>query len=186
MDPQNYADAPTEGIRKVLEKELGQVIPRGVALPTGNQSFLSLSFALCPESIGWIRMGTTVATNALLERNGERVGLLITKGFKDLLFIGNQSRPKIFDLNIQIPEVLYEDVVEVDERIRILDQTEELSHDPETIKMGTNGCQVVVEKQVNESELTRDLENMKRKGIKSVAILFLHSFMYVNPTYEFD
>jgi 5-oxoprolinase (ATP-hydrolysing) len=48
--------------------------------------------------IDWIRMGTTVATNALLERKGERMGLLINKGFRDLLFIGNQSRPKIFDL----------------------------------------------------------------------------------------
>lgn len=50
-------------------------------------------------------MGTTVATNALLERKGERIALLVTKGFKDLLFIGNQDRPKIFELNIKVPEV---------------------------------------------------------------------------------
>ena len=61
-------------------------------------------------------MGTTVATNSLLERNGERTALLITKGFKDLLHIGNQSRPNIFDLDIKVPDVLYEYVSEVDER----------------------------------------------------------------------
>ena len=63
-----------------------------------------------------IRMGTTVATNALLERKGERCALLITKGFKDLLHIGNQSRPNIFDISIAAPNVLYEQVLEIDER----------------------------------------------------------------------
>jgi 5-oxoprolinase (ATP-hydrolysing) len=53
---------------------------------------------LNPTDIDWIRMGTTVATNALLERKGERVALLVTAGFRDLLYIGNQSRPKLFDL----------------------------------------------------------------------------------------
>jgi N-methylhydantoinase A/oxoprolinase/acetone carboxylase beta subunit len=60
-------------------------------------------------------MGTTVATNALLERKGEPMALVITKGFRDLLHIGNQARPRLFDLHIQMPEVLYSDVVEVDE-----------------------------------------------------------------------
>lgn len=64
-------------------------------------------------------MGTTVATNALLERKGEPSALLITRGFKDLLVIGNQSRPKIFDLSITKPDVLYQRVVEVDERYTI-------------------------------------------------------------------
>lgn len=62
-------------------------------------------------------MGTTVATNALLERKGERMGLVVTKGFRDVLFIGNQARPKLFDLQITVPDVLYEAVVEVEERL---------------------------------------------------------------------
>lgn len=62
-------------------------------------------------------MGTTVATNALLERNGERMALAVTKGFKDILFIGNQARPNIFDLNVRLPETLYDEVIEIDERV---------------------------------------------------------------------
>ena len=65
-------------------------------------------------------MGTTVATNALLERKGEKTVLVTTKGFRDLLQIGNQSRPKIFDLEIRKLELLYEEVIEVDERVRII------------------------------------------------------------------
>ena len=63
------------------------------------------------SDIEWIRMGTTVATNALLERKGERMALLVNKGLKDVIFIGNQTRPKIFDLNIVVPEILYEEVI---------------------------------------------------------------------------
>lgn len=63
-------------------------------------------------------MGTTVATNALLERKGEKVALLITKGLKDCLKIGNQSRPNIFDLRIIKNKPIYEKVIEIDERIR--------------------------------------------------------------------
>lgn len=65
-------------------------------------------------------MGTTVATNALLERKGERTLLLTTRGFRDLLKIGNQTRPRIFDLQIEKPELLYERVIEVDERVKLL------------------------------------------------------------------
>ncbi|VDK19731.1 unnamed protein product [Anisakis simplex] len=67
-DPANYRDAPTEAIRRILEEELHAKIPRNCPVPT--------------ENIAWIRMGTTIATNALLERKGERCALLITKGFK--------------------------------------------------------------------------------------------------------
>uniref|UniRef100_A0A673XIY0 5-oxoprolinase, ATP-hydrolysing n=1 Tax=Salmo trutta TaxID=8032 RepID=A0A673XIY0_SALTR len=102
-DPQNYKDAPTEGIRRVLEEETGQAFPREQPVET--------------SLIGWIRMGTTVATNALLERQGERIALLVTKGFKDLLHIGTQARPKLFDLEVAVPDVLYEEVIEVDERV---------------------------------------------------------------------
>ena len=76
-------------------------------------------------------MGTTVATNALLERKGDRTLLLITKGFGDLLKIGYQNRPLLFDLNIKLPDVLYEQVFEVSERLdskgKIIRQLEENS-----------------------------------------------------------
>src|SRR5271155_5382456 len=109
-DPSNYDDAPLEGIRRLLSKFLGREIPRGEALDT-----------LKIESI---RMGTTVATNALLERKGERMAMMVTKGFKDCLEIGNQSRPKIFDLAIRRPDVLYQKVVEIDERVTLEDYAE--------------------------------------------------------------
>lgn len=73
--------------------------------------------------IDYIRLSTTVATNALLERKGKKHALLITKGFKDLLLIGNQSRPRIFDLNIRRPPPLYSAVVEVDERVTLVGYT---------------------------------------------------------------
>lgn len=73
--------------------------------------------------LDYIRLSTTVATNALLERKGCKHALLITKGFKDLLLIGNQSRPRIFDLNIRRPPPLYSTVVEVDERVTLVGYT---------------------------------------------------------------
>ena len=104
-DPQNYPDAPREGIRRIMEEVTGKTFPKD-------------SFSA--DKIEWIRMGTTVATNALLERKGSKTVLLTTKGFRDLLQIGNQSRPKIFDLEISKLDLLYEEVVEVDERVRIV------------------------------------------------------------------
>lgn len=97
-DPSNYEDAPTEACRRVLEYVTGNPYPRGVKLPT--------------EKIEYIRLSTTVATNALLERKGARHAFVVTKGFRDLLRIGNQSRPDIFALNIQRPEVLFDEVLE--------------------------------------------------------------------------
>ncbi|XP_019098545.1 PREDICTED: 5-oxoprolinase-like, partial [Camelina sativa] len=105
VDPSNYDDAPVEGIRRILEEYTGKKIPRTSKIPT--------------DKIQWIRMGTTVATNALLERKGERIALCVTKGFKDLLQIGNQARPDIFDLTVAKPSNLYEEVVEVDERVEL-------------------------------------------------------------------
>lgn len=81
QDPGNYEDAPREGIRRILEQILGKKIPREEKFTT--------------EKIGTIRLSTTVATNALLERKGAKVALLTTKGFKDLLVIGNQVRKLI-------------------------------------------------------------------------------------------
>jgi len=72
------------------------------------------------DDIEWIRMGTTVATNALLERKGKDVVLVTTAGFHDLLQIGNQARPRIFDLEIKRPELLYKEVIEVEERVRVV------------------------------------------------------------------
>ncbi|CAH9142203.1 unnamed protein product [Cuscuta epithymum] len=74
VDPSNYDDAPVEGIRRVLEEFTGKKLSRSSKIPT--------------DKIEWIRMGTTVATNALLERQGERIALCVTRGFKDLLQIG--------------------------------------------------------------------------------------------------
>ena len=88
VDPSNYKDAPTEGIRRLLSEGTGREIARTEKIPTGQ--------------IRSIRMGTTVATNALLERKGDRVALIINQGLRDVLLIGNQSRPKIFDLEIKV------------------------------------------------------------------------------------
>jgi 5-oxoprolinase (ATP-hydrolysing) len=96
----------------VLCKVRGQDIPRGEPLDT--------------KEISTIRMGTTVATNALLERKGSKCALLITKGYGDLMVIGDQSRPNLFDLNVRKPGELYEKVVEVDERVTL----ESFAEDP--------------------------------------------------------
>ncbi|MDO9127160.1 MAG: hydantoinase/oxoprolinase N-terminal domain-containing protein, partial [Parvibaculum sp.] len=96
-NPEHYDDAALQGIRDLLG------IPAGQPLPAGK--------------IGAVKMGTTVATNALLERKGERLLLLTTRGFADALSIGYQARPHLFRLKIEKPELLYERVAEVSERI---------------------------------------------------------------------
>lgn len=110
-DPSNYADAPTEGIRRILGLATNTIIPRGQKIDT--------------SSIESIKMGTTVATNALLERSSTRCALVVTKGFRDLLRIGDQTRPKLFDLNIRRAETLFDDVLEVEERVTLHDSTED-------------------------------------------------------------
>src|SRR6185437_6172154 len=97
-NPEAYGDAAVQGIRDLLGLKAGEPIPRG--------------------RVGAVKMGTTVATNALLERKGDRTLLLITKGFRDALKIGYQARPKIFARQIVKPDMLYERVAEVDERVR--------------------------------------------------------------------
>lgn len=89
--------------------------------------------------LDYIRLSTTVATNALLERKGHKHALLITKGFKDLLLIGNQSRPKIFDLNIRRPPPLYTKVVEVDERVTLVGYTSDPEAEEHAIQFDENG-----------------------------------------------
>ncbi|EIF49239.1 hydantoinase b multi-domain protein [Brettanomyces bruxellensis AWRI1499] len=111
VDPQNYPDANLEGIRRLLEIFQHKKIPRGQPIDTSE--------------IESLRMGTTVATNALLERKGERCALVTTKGFKDVLVIGTQARPDIFDLSVAKPGLLYNTVVEIDERVTLEDFVED-------------------------------------------------------------
>ena len=96
-NPEAYRDAAVQGIRDLLGLKKGEAIPAG--------------------RVGAVKMGTTVATNALLERKGDRTLLVITRGFRDALKIGYQARPQIFARNIIKPEQLNERVVEVDERV---------------------------------------------------------------------
>ncbi|CBF78035.1 hypothetical protein AN8779.2 [Aspergillus nidulans FGSC A4] len=138
VDPANYADAPTEGIRRVLSLYYGQEIPRGVPLPKGEL-----------ESI---RMGTTVATNALLERKGTKHAFLVTKGFRDLLEIGYQSRPRLFDLNIVKPEVLYSE--------------------------SSSGDMIRILKPLDETTVRQTLRELRAQGFDTLAVCFTHSHVF--------
>ncbi|HWP26868.1 MAG TPA: hydantoinase B/oxoprolinase family protein [Xanthobacteraceae bacterium] len=140
-NPEAYADAAVQGIRDLLG------VPKDAPIP--------------PGLIGTVKMGTTVATNALLERKGERTLLLITKGFRDALRIGYQARPKIFARQIVKPEMLYERVVEVAERVRA-DGTVEQAPDLDAVR--------------------RELAQAKSDGIAAVAIVFMHAYRY--PAHE--
>ena len=136
-NPEAYRDAAVHGIRHLLG------LPPGAAIPS--------------ERISAVKMGTTVATNALLERKGERTLLLVTKGFRDALRIGYQARPKIFAKHIVKPDMLYERVVEVDERVRA-DGTVERELDLETAR--------------------RELEHAKADGIAAIAVVLMHAYRY--------
>ena len=140
-NPEAYADAAVQGIRDLLGLKAGEPIPRG--------------------RIGAVKMGTTVATNALLERKGERTLLLITKGFRDALKIGYQARPKIFARHIIKPDMLYERVAEVDGRVR---------------------ADGTVERALNLGAARRALETAKADGIAAVAVVFMHAYRY--PEHE--
>jgi 5-oxoprolinase (ATP-hydrolysing) len=180
VDPSNYDDAPTEGIRRILDQYEGNY-PRGTPVKT--------------DRIGSIRMGTTVATNALLEREGERTGLVTTKGFGDLLKIGDQTRPNIFDLTCGGLGVLYEDVVEVDERVMLAEFYEgQTTGDDETITSkwpkagqgehhtGITGEEVIELLSPDPTAVRASLQTLADKGIKSLAVVFLHSYVY--PEHE--
>jgi len=144
------------------------------------------------ERIREIRMGTTVATNALLERTGERCALLITRGFRDLLHIGTQSRPRIFDLRIQCPDVLYEEVVEVDELVSLPLGPEPSARNgaadgprPELAGVhatGSTGEAVVVRRAPDEAALRADLAAIRGRGIAAVAVVLKHAAVY--PAHE--
>ena len=136
-NPEQYQDAPIQGIRDLMGIAQHQPIPT--------------------EQIAVVKMGTTVATNALLERKGDRVVLLITKGFKDALRIGYQNRPDIFARQIVLPSMLYESVIEIDERC------------------DANGNEL---KPVDESQVRQDLQAVYDTGVKSCAIVLMHGYRY--------
>ena len=176
VDPQNYDDAPLEGIRRILSRFEGRDIPRDEPLDTSK--------------IESIRMGTTVATNALLERKGEEIAMVVTKGFKDCLEIGNQSRPNIFDLAIRKPEVLYKKVVEIDERVTLEDYAEDPERqrteaksvddagpDAELVK-GLSGEAVRILKRPEEKKIKDSLKEVFDSGIKSIAVCLMHGYTY--------
>ena len=161
-DPAHYSDAPREGIRRILEEVTGRPYPK--------EGFVS-------SDIDWIRMGTTVATNALLERKGAKTLLVTTKGFGDLLKIGNQNRPRIFDLEIRKPELLYQQVLEVDERVRL-----SRSDDSQSGIVGITGEEFLVLEKPNLEQVRNSLEKAKQGGIEAVAVVFLHAYAF--PQHE--
>jgi 5-oxoprolinase (ATP-hydrolysing) len=167
---EEYEDAPTESIRQILEIASGTSIPRGQPLDLSH--------------VESIRMGTTVATNALLERTGERVALVITKGFRDILKIGNQARPNLFDLSVQRLGKLYDAVVEVDERVTIEGYAEdpepktiEVASDPD-LKIGLTGEVVRILKVPDYDAVRTDLLELKAQDYRSVAVAMIHSYTY--------
>lgn len=162
-DPQNYDDAPREGIRRALEIITGRSMPAS---------------CLLTDPIDYVRMGTTVATNALLERKGESTALVITRGFGDLLQIGYQDRPDIFDLKISKPALLYKEVLEIKERVRPAAQGD----DPLELKRGINGEMFKILQAPDQDEIRTGLKRLQKIGINSLAIVFMHSYAF--PDHE--
>jgi 5-oxoprolinase (ATP-hydrolysing) len=140
-NPEAYRDAAIEGIRRLLD--------------------LAPDAPLPSAAIEAVKMGTTVATNALLERKGDRVLLVVTKGFADALRIGDQTRPRLFERRIRLPEMLYERVEEVRERV------------------AADGHLVTP---LDLDDLRPRLQRTYNDGIRAVAILCLHGYRY--PAHE--
>ena len=138
-NPEHYRDAAIHGIREVLGVAPGEPV-RGVDA---------------------VKMGTTVATNALLERKGDRTLLVVNRGFRDALRIGYQTRPRLFDLRIVLPEMLYERVVEVDARV------------------GAGGELIAP---LDAARAEAELRAAFADGIRSVAIVLMHGYRY--PDHE--
>ena len=136
-----YDDAAVEAIRRLLGLAAGEPIPAG--------------------AVRAVKMGTTVATNALLERRGERTLLVASRGFRDALEIGYQARPKIFAKAIVKPEQLYARVIEIDERV-LADGTVEAAPDREAVRAA--------------------LAEKRAEGFEAVAIVFMHAYRY--PEHE--
>jgi 5-oxoprolinase (ATP-hydrolysing) len=140
-NPEAYPDAAVQGIRDLL------AVAPGAPMPAGR--------------IGDVKMGTTVATNALLERKGDRVLLLVTRGFRDGLRIAYQARPEIFAKEIILPDQLYERVIEIDERVR------------------ADGA---VERPLDLAAAIPAISGARASGIDAVAIVFMHAWKY--PEHE--
>ncbi|MFC7476132.1 hydantoinase B/oxoprolinase family protein [Dankookia sp. GCM10030260] len=140
-NPGRYRDAAVAGIRQILGLAPGAAIP--------------------PGTIEAVKMGTTVATNALLERKGERVLLLVNRGFADLLRIGNQARPRLFDLNVRLPDLLHERVAEIGGRVAV---------DGEEIEP------------LDEAAARAALQEGFDAGIRAVAIALMHA--WAHPGHE--
>ena len=140
-NPERYRDAALAGIKSVLGLPLGAPIPPGI--------------------VEAVKMGTTVATNALLERKGERTLLLVNRGFADALRIGNQARPRLFDLKITLPTLLYERVVEIGGRVAV------------------DGAEI---EPLDEREAHRALEQARADGLQACAIALIHAWKY--PAHE--
>ncbi len=137
-NPSQYPDAAVEGIRRLLELAPGELIPA--------------------DRVACVKMGTTVATNALLERKGERTVLVITRGFRDALRIATQARPRLFDRRIVLAELLYERVIEAPERVSARGETIE---------------------PLDEPALRAGLLAAFADGLRSCAVVFLHGHRYV-------
>ncbi|WP_408906273.1 hydantoinase B/oxoprolinase family protein [Roseomonas sp. HF4] len=140
-NPERYRDAAVAGIRETLG------LPPGTAVPEG--------------AIDAVKMGTTVATNALLERKGERVLLLVNRGFADLLRIGNQARPRLFDLDVRLPELLHERVAEIGGRVDV------------------DGTEI---EPLDEAAARAALQAGFAAGIRAVAIVMMHA--WAHPAHE--
>ena len=136
-NPSQYPDAAVEGVRRMLG--------------------LAADEPITAQRVACVKMGTTVATNALLERKGERVALIITRGFRDALRIATQARPRLFERHIVLPKMLYECVIEADERI------------------GAGGDTI---EPLDESALAGRLQTAFEDGLRSCAIVFLHGFRH--------
>ncbi len=138
-NPRHYSDAAVAGIRRMLDLPPGEAVPSSL--------------------VDNVKMGTTVATNALLERQGEPTLLVVTQGFADALRIGYQARPDLFALDIVLPEMLYTAVVEVDER------------------MGARGEEV---RPLDEDRALADLRRAHDSGLRSVAIVLTHGYRHTD------
>ncbi|MBD2110164.1 hydantoinase B/oxoprolinase family protein [Nodosilinea sp. FACHB-13] len=143
-NPDRYADAPIQGMRDLLGLGPGEMIPA--------------------ELIEAVKMGTTVATNALLERKGDRTLLVTTQGFKDALRIGYQNRPNIFARHIELPEMLYEQAIEVNERLT------------------AQGEVLIALSAEEEARLTQELQRAYDAGVRACAIVLMHGYRY--PAHE--
>lgn len=167
VDPGHYQDAPTEGVRQILELVTGRPHPRGNPLEL--------------DYIGCLRMGTTVATNALLERKGARSVLFTTKGFRDLLKIGDQSRPNIFDLSMARPGMLPEGVIEVNERVVPCHPSADRECFPQArVVEGVTGDKFRVVQELDLEVVRGELQRLKAEGYESLSVALVHSYAYPN------